>query len=108
MVARGQSVTRAPGPDLHEYVCAKSGFRDECDGTRRGDSSGELLGVISRKEQYRDPGISRPDAAACLESIDAGQMDVHQNEVRMQPARSHNRFLAGLDLAHDLESVRSI
>jgi len=48
------------------------------------------------------------DAAARLEAVDAGQVNIHQYEVRVQAPGGHDRVFAGLRLADDLEAARRI
>ncbi len=48
----------------------------------------------------------RLDSAACLEAVDARQVDVHQNQVRVQASRGQDRVFARPGLAHYLEALR--
>jgi DNA-binding NarL/FixJ family response regulator len=45
-----------------------------------------------------------PDSAAGLETVDARELNVHQNQVGVQAAGGHDRIFSRLGLAHDLKA----
>src|ERR1700693_3408563 len=96
------------GPCFGQPLRAESRFRDEGDRARAGDSRRKVLRIVSGQEQHGNLGVCRPDSAAGLETVDAGQLNIHQHEVGVQVAGGQDRLLPCLSLADDLETMSRV
>ena len=88
-----------------------SGPKDRFRDIRRGGSAlgsprRVLLLLVGGEQQDHDAVVGvREDLAGRVEPVDAGQVHVHEHEVRLQVLGLHDGVLARLGLAGDLEPV---
>src|SRR5438309_6893171 len=69
-----------------------------------------ILGLLIGGKQQHHHGAVRvlEDLPGRLEAVDAGKVDVHQHQVRVQRLAGIHRSLAGLGFGNHLEAVRRL
>ena len=66
-------------------------------------SAGQVAGLVGGEQHHDRAGMRRGDPARRLDAVDAGQVDVHEHEARVERVGHLDRFLAALGLADHRE-----
>ncbi len=67
-----------------ELVHAELGLGNEGNGAGLGGRLSELLGLVSGHDENLCRPMFRGDAPGCFQSVDPGQIDVHQHQIGPQ------------------------